>query len=170
LFYCGDGSAEDRVHGDTMRQVDRVCQILGFDLNYRVDKYTAETSLDEREDLRQRFETGALQGLVAIRCLDEGVDIPAIRTAVILASSTNPRQFIQRRGRILRRHPNKKTAEIFDMIVVPPIDAGLDPNTERAIVEPEFRRYSEFASLAINHGEARGKLAGLKQRFGLLGI
>lgn len=170
LFYCGDGSVEDSVHGDTIRQVDKVCEILGFGLNYRVDKYTAETSLDEREDLRQRFESGALQGLVAIRCLDEGVDIPATRTAVILASSTNPRQFIQRRGRILRRHPDKKTAEIFDMIVIPPLDANLDPNTERAIVEPEFRRYSEFASLAINHGEARGKLASLKQRFGLLGI
>lgn len=170
LFYCGDGSVEDSVHGDTIRQVDKVCKILGFDLNYRVDKYTAETSLDEREDLRQRFESGTLQGLIAIRCLDEGVDIPATQTAVILASSTNPRQFIQRRGRILRRHPDKETAEIFDMIVVPPLDANLDPNTERAIVEPEFKRYSEFANLAINHGEARGKLASLKQRFGLLGI
>lgn len=170
LFYCGDGSVEDSVHGDTIRQVDKVCKILGYDLNYKVDKYTAETSLDEREDLRQRFESGTLQGLVAIRCLDEGVDIPATRTAVILASSTNPRQFIQRRGRILRRHPGKKSAEIFDMIVIPPLDANLDPNTERAIVEPEFRRYSEFASLAVNYGEARGKLASLKQRYGLLGI
>lgn len=168
LFYCGDGSVEDKVHGDTIRQVDRVCQILGFDFNYRVDKYTAETSLDEREDLRQRFESGSLQGLVAIRCLDEGIDIPATRTAVILASSNNPRQFIQRRGRLLRRHSTKTTAEIFDMIVIPPTDSGLNPSTERAIVEPEFRRYAEFASLAINHGEARGKLANLKERFGLL--
>ena len=152
LFYCGDGSVEDKVHGDTMRQVDKVCQILGFDLNYRVDKYTAETSLGEREDLRQRFESGALQGLVAIRCLDEGVDIPATRTAVILASSNNPRQFIQRRGRLLRRHLTKTTAEIFDMIVIPPTDSDLNTSTEQAIVEPEFRRYAEFASLALNHG------------------
>ena len=61
-----------------------------------------------------------MQGLVAIRCLDEGVDIPAIETAVILASSGNPRQFVQRRGRILRPYPGKQRATLFDMIVMPP--------------------------------------------------
>ena len=61
--------------------------------------------MEEPQELRRQFESGELQGLVAIRCLDEGVDIPAIQNAVILASSSNPRQFIQRRGRILRQYP-----------------------------------------------------------------
>lgn len=91
-----------------------------MDLGYKVSTYTAQTTLQEREILRHQFESGELQGLVAIRCLDEGVDIPAIKTAVILSSSGNPRQFIQRRGRVLRPHPAKERATIFDMIVLPP--------------------------------------------------
>ena len=102
LFYCGDGKVEEAVSSETMRQVDAVTALLGKELGYRVNTYTANTALVEREMLRQQFESGELQGLVAIRCLDEGVDIPATRTAVILASSHNPRQFIQRRGRVLR--------------------------------------------------------------------
>lgn len=74
-------------------------RLLGSELGFQVNTYTAETPLEDREALRTQFEQGQLQALVAIRCLDEGVDIPAIRTAVIMASSSNPRQFVQRRGR-----------------------------------------------------------------------
>ncbi|MBC7996337.1 MAG: hypothetical protein IAF58_00230 [Leptolyngbya sp.] len=108
LFYCGDGSVEDELSDESQRQLEAVAQILGKEMDYGVATYTAETTLEEREDLRRQFELGALPGLVAIRCLDEGVDIPAIQTAVILASSGNPRQFVQRRGRILRPHPKKR--------------------------------------------------------------
>jgi superfamily II DNA or RNA helicase len=86
LFYCGDGSVEDEVTQESQRQLEAVTKLLGSELGSRVNTYTAETPLDEREELRQQFETGELQGLVAIRCLDEGVDIPAIQSAVILAS------------------------------------------------------------------------------------
>ena len=58
-----------------------------------VNSYTAETYLGARDELRQRFASGVLQALVAIRCLDEGVDIPETERAFILASSTNPKQF-----------------------------------------------------------------------------
>ena len=164
LFYCGDGSSE------STRQLQAVTRILGTELGYRVNTYTAETPLDEREDLRRHFESGELQGLVAIRCLDEGVDIPAIQNAVILASSGNPRQFIQRRGRILRPHPGKQRATLFDMIVLPP---ELDRETlevERTLLRKELRRLVEFADLADNAGEARSKLLALQKRYGLLDI
>ncbi len=164
LFYCGDGSSE------SSRQLQAVTKMLGNDLGYRVSTYTAETSLSEREDLRCQFETGELQGLVAIRCLDEGVDIPAIQTAVILASSGNPRQFIQRRGRILRPYPGKQRAHLFDMIVLPP---ELDRETlevERNLLRKELRRFVEFADLADNAGQARVKLLALQKRYGLLDI
>jgi DNA phosphorothioation system restriction enzyme len=170
LIYCGDGSVEDQVTEESTRQLDAVAQLMGSDLGYRVNTYTAETSLEDRENLRLLFESGELQGLVAIRCLDEGVDIPAIQTAIMLASSSNPRQFIQRRGRILRSHPQKKRATLFDMIVLPP-DLGRETiDVERNLLKKELQRFVEFANLADNGGEARLKLLDLQQRYGLMDL
>ncbi|NJR16398.1 MAG: DNA phosphorothioation system restriction enzyme [Calothrix sp. CSU_2_0] len=175
LFYCGDGSMESSSvytshNQSNLHQLKEVARILGTELNYRISTYTAQTSLTERESLRKQFESGELQGLVAIRCLDEGIDIPAIQTAVILASSSNPRQFIQRRGRVLRPHPGKERATIFDMIVLPP---DLDRKTlevERNLLKKELRRFVEFADLADNSGEARMKLFDLQKRYNLMDI
>ncbi|MBK1986871.1 DNA phosphorothioation system restriction enzyme [Sphaerospermopsis aphanizomenoides BCCUSP55] len=169
LFYCSDGSQETG-HRSSLRQLKAVAQILGVELGYTVSTYTAHTSLIEREILRQQFESGELQGLVAIRCLDEGVDIPAIQTAVILSSSGNPRQFIQRRGRVLRPHPGKDRATIFDMIVLPPDLDREAMEVERNLLKKELRRFVEFADLADNAGEARMKLLALQKRYGLLDI
>jgi DNA phosphorothioation system restriction enzyme len=170
LIYCGDGSVEDQVTEESTRQLDAVAQLMGSELGYRVNTYTAETSLEDRENLRLLFESGELQGLVAIRCLDEGVDIPAIQTAIMLASSSNPRQFIQRRGRILRSHPQKKRATLFDMIVLPP-DLGRETiDVERNLLKKELQRFVEFANLADNGGEARLKLLDLQQRYGLMDL
>jgi DNA phosphorothioation system restriction enzyme len=166
LFYCGDGAIEMPSRG-TYRQVSAVTRLLGNELGFRVHSYTAETPMREREQLRHQFETGELQGLVAIHCLDEGVDIPAIRNAVILASTGNPRQFIQRRGRVLRPHPDKKEATLFDMIVIPP---QLDRETwevERNLLRKELKRFLEFAKLAENAEEATGKLFALQEQYQL---
>lgn len=170
LFYCGDGSMEDELTVDSNRQLNAVVKLLGSELGYRVTTYTAETSLDEREDLRQQFESGALQGLVAIRCLDEGVDIPATQTAVMLASSSNPRQFIQRRGRVLRPHPNKQRATLFDMMVLPPDLGRKTFEVERNLLRKELKRFLEFADLADNAAEARVKLLALQSQYGLLDV
>ncbi len=169
LFYCSDGSQEPGQRS-SLHQLKAVAKILGVELGYRVSTYTAQTSLQEREILRRQFESGALQGLVAIRCLDEGVDIPAIETAVILASSGNPRQFIQRRGRVLRPHPGKERATIFDMIVLPPDLDRKSLEVERNLLRKELRRFVEFADLADNAGEARIKLLDLQKRYGLLDV
>ncbi|MEP6515088.1 DNA phosphorothioation system restriction enzyme [Microcoleus vaginatus] len=170
LFYCGDGAIEGSARRNNNRQLTETAKLLGSELGYRVNTYTAATPLAERERLRQQFESGELQGLVAIRCLDEGVDIPAIRNAVILASSSNPRQFIQRRGRILRPHPGKERATLFDMIVLPP-DLGRETlEVERNLLRKELKRFLEFADLADNAGEARVKLLQHQKRYGLLDI
>ncbi len=164
LFYCGDGSS------DSIQQLTAVTHLLGNELGYRVNTYTAATSLLDREHLRHQFESGALQGLVAIRCLDEGIDIPAIRHAVILASSTNPRQFIQRRGRILRPDLGKDRATLYDMVVLPP---ELDRETlviERNLLKRELLRLIEFADLADNAAAARTQLLTLQKRYGLLDL
>jgi superfamily II DNA or RNA helicase len=98
------------------------------------------------------------------------MDIPAIQTAVILASSSNPRQFIQRRGRILRSSPGKHQAELFDMLVIPPDLGGEYWETERRILRGELARFVEFADLALNAGEARKILYPLQERYDLLDL
>jgi DNA phosphorothioation system restriction enzyme len=164
LFYCGDGNV-DNYNQNYGRQVEAVTRILGTELGYRVNTYTAQTSLEEREAIKKQFETGELQGIVAIKCLDEGVDIPIIKNAVILASSSNPRQFIQRRGRILRPHSQKEKAKLFDMIVLPP---NLDRETwevEKTLLKKELNRFIEFAQLASNSTEAIEQLSHISNQF-----
>lgn len=166
LFYCGDGNVESS-SSNYQSQLTAVTRILGKQLGYRVNTYTAETPLAAREKMRQQFETGELQGLVAIRCLDEGVDLPCIQHAVILASSGNPRQFIQRRGRILRPHPLKKEATLFDMIVVPPELDREVLDIERSLLRKEFKRFLEFADLAKNSIFAHQQLDSVATRYGI---
>lgn len=170
LVYCGDGRV-DTVDGDDERQVEAVVRALGQGLGMAVNRYTADVDVDQRDVLRERFADGSLNALVAIRCLDEGVDIPETRRAYILASSTNPRQFIQRRGRVLRRAPGKDMAEIFDFIVVPPVgDHDRADPAERRLMARELERVVEFAGLAVNGPEALAELRDLRSRYDLLQI
>ena len=168
LFYCGDGTIEED-DGSMLKHVDSVVRLLSNEFKSRVAKFTAENSMEEREQLLQSFAKEDLQGLVAIRCLDEGVDVPSTRTAVILASSTNPRQFIQRRGRILRQSKGKKDAVIYDMVVYPPQTDSLS-EAERSLVRKELVRLAEFASLAKNAPEAKQTLWKLQEHFHLTNI
>lgn len=172
LFYCGDGRVQYEPAGDDIRQVNAVVHMLGRQLGMSAHSYTAETYLDERSDLRTRFAAGQLQGLVAIRCLDEGVDIPETRRAYVLASSTNPKQFIQRRGRILRKAPGKDLAEIHDFLVVPPARVGTDEffATERGLFRRELERVVLFARLADNGPQALRTLLPLRERYQLLDV
>lgn len=88
--------------------------------------------------------------VVSIRCLDEGVDIPAVSHALILASSKNPREFIQRRGRVLRKSPTKSISHVYDVLVTPLFDPDEPPAL--AILEGELARAIEFGTHAINPG------------------
>ena len=85
--------------------------------------------------------------LLSINCLDEGIDIPVISHAVIAASSRNPRQFIQRRGRVLRKHPDKNHAEVFDCLVLPKTKSSKKYN---GLLTGEVKRAMEFAEFADN--------------------
>jgi len=117
----------------------------------------------DREQTLRRFEiNGGV--LVSIRCLDEGVDIPSVSHALILASSKNPREFIQRRGRVLRRASNKPLAFVHDAIVVPSALGQNEPGS--AIVEGELARAVEFGRSAENPS-AITDLELIAQRFGL---
>ncbi len=95
--------------------------------------------------------------LLSIKCLDEGVDIPVISHAIIAASSRNQRQFIQRRGRVLRNHEKKKHAEVFDCLVLPIIKSAKQFN---GLVTEEIKRALEFAESADNCGGCIAELRG----------
>ena len=119
LVYCGAtkvfADREDDYDEDDARQIERVVDILGNKLNMRVSMFTSKEDAQERERIKESFAEGhLLQALVAIKCLDEGVNIPGIRTAFIMASSTNPKEYVQRRGRVLRRAKGKQFAVIYD--------------------------------------------------------
>lgn len=160
LFYCGD---KIEVNSNE-KFISRVNKVLQDDIGISIQKFTSEESKKEREEILTLFANGFIQGLSAIRCLDEGVDIPQLKRAFILSSGTNPKEFIQRRGRILRKAEGKKFAEIYDFIVFPILDkqrlAYLSPEElqfERKVIAREYERLKEFAGLAINGPEAYNK-------------
>ena len=110
---------EDEETGELSRQIDGITSKIQKDLKMRVHRFTAEEELNERKQIKDYFEEGLYQVITAIKCLDEGVNIPSIKTAFILASSRNPKEFIQRRGRLLRRSADKDYAEIYDFVTLP---------------------------------------------------
>lgn len=115
-------------------------------------RFTERESMAEREQILKSFDDGIYGCLVAMRCLDEGVNVPSTKTAIILASSTNPREYVQRRGRVLRKYPGKNKAIIYDFVVVPPekFEDGFFFNIEQKILKKELNRVQEFLETAMN--------------------
>ena len=160
IFYCGDTIDEN-----DDKFIYKVNRIVANELELKTHTFTSEEDKNERKNILERFKQGDLQAITAIRCLDEGIDIPELRRAFILSSSTNPKEFIQRRGRILRKCKSKEYAEIYDFIVVASLDKRYinELTDEELIVEKkiflrELDRFVEFASLSINEIESHNKL------------
>ena len=139
------------------QQIDRVQEILNEEGVSPQHKFTQNQSarkkkkedLSEREYLLKKFEDGSYKALVAIKCLDEGVDVPSAENAIIMSSTSNPREHVQRRGRILRNSPGKEKAIIYDILVFP------EEKTEvgKKIRDKEINRYVDFATDAENSWE-----------------
>lgn len=114
-----------------------------------VKKFTSGTG--ERKQILEDFASGQLEVLTSMKCLDEGVDVPRSELAIFCASTGNPRQFIQRRGRILRNHPDKKRAVIHDLVVVPEISSVAENfKMERNLLASELKRVRDFALMSEN--------------------
>jgi DNA phosphorothioation system restriction enzyme len=173
LFYCGDGRAlEDAQDRDeAARQIESVCALLGRTHDMRIASFTYEEDKEQREKILRMMRRDELDGIVAIRCLDEGIDLPALECGFILASSSNPRQFVQRRGRLLRKADNKDKAIIYDFVVAPPETDPNDENfnTERKMFKSELKRIDEFCATAQNRHTASAVVLGLRKRYNLLG-
>ncbi|WP_226537435.1 DEAD/DEAH box helicase family protein [Fictibacillus halophilus] len=183
LIYCGAATLEDpdylegSVSNDEKRQIDIVANKLGNTLSMKISKFTSEESAEEREELKIAFSEGKhLQALIAIRCLDEGVNIPSIKTAFILASSTNPKEYIQRRGRVLRKYPGKDFAVIFDFITLPvSIEEANEMQDDelsmiRSLASKEITRMKDFASIAENPSEADQLINDITESYKLLEV
>ncbi len=142
LVYCSSKNRE---------QLDTVVELLDErpHLSYRV--IIDETPPEERRTAIDAFVSGRVDLLVAKRILDEGVDLPSVRRAVLLASSTSPREWIQRRGRVLRKDPSDpaKKATIYDIPALT-FGNGLSDDTHLTIVETECDRLSVFNTDALN--------------------
>lgn len=174
LVYCGTGKISGGVDGGEVKQIDEVCKILGNELGMKIARYTSRENPEERKIITERYKSGDdLQAVVAIKCLDEGVNIPSIKTAFILASSTNPREYIQRRGRVLRKFPGKKYSYIYDFVTLP-VDLNKvgDYSEEflknfRTLAKNEIDRIKEFSSLAENEHESDDVINEITDAFGL---
>lgn len=136
------------VYCDDQEQLNDVLILLRSKIGNEVYEYHSAMSGDKAQTLALFHRSGGI--VVSIRCLDEGIDIPSVDTALILASSKNPREYVQRRGRVLRKYEGKSVATIHDVLVTPTIVPDDPPNI--AIVEGEIARAIEFGHSAINPG------------------
>jgi superfamily II DNA or RNA helicase len=112
-----------------------------------------------RSEILDKYAKGEIEVLTSMKCLDEGIDVPRSEMAIFCASTGNPRQFIQRRGRILRKHPDKHMAIIHDLVVAPEISRGQENyNMERSLLKGELKRVRDFAVLSENADFAYAEL------------
>ena len=118
-----------------------------------VHKFTHIENREKRKELLRDFDKGDLKVLLAIRCLNEGVDVPSTDKVIIMSSSPNPAEYVQRRGRVLRRYKGKEKAYIYDLIVIPEDDSKLNE-----FKETEVERLIEFINSSDNHSENIEKL------------
>ena len=123
--------------------------VSATDKSIMVKQYTSNSK--DRDNILKDFANCKVHVMTSMKCLDEGVDIPRAELAIFCASTGNPRQFIQRRGRVLRLHKDKVHAVIHDLIVVPLINNESDTfEMERHLVERELERVVDFSSLSMN--------------------
>lgn len=143
IIYCSD------------KQIDNVLKILDeedispshrFTSKEKIRKSNKFAGLSEREYLLKEFDKGNYKALVAMKCLDEGVDVPSADKVIIMSSTTNPIEYIQRRGRVLRKYKNKQKAQIYDLIVLP----EQNDETFDKIIKNEVDRLIDFIKTANN--------------------
>lgn len=121
-----------------------------------------------RDSILRDFAMGKLQVLTSMKCLDEGVDVPRSEMAVFCASTGNPRQFIQRRGRVLRTHPDKHMAVLHDLVVIPEVGCACDSfKMEQVLLRNELIRVKNFSMLSENPSFSQIELGPVMRHYGL---
>jgi superfamily II DNA or RNA helicase len=149
MIYCAD-----------IEQADIVCHRLSQQ-GMTVSRFTSQED-KQRPQILNEFSQGRLNVLVAVKCLDEGVNIPAAQEAIVLASDTSERQFIQRRGRILRQAKGKEKATLIDILVVPTIG-----DEKVKLITSEVKRIKHFVKTASNRASIITKLRNELSHYGI---
>lgn len=165
--YVAEGESENE-DGDNQRIIDQflIAAHESFP-NLKMNTYTSHDQ--DLKDILKGFSQGKIDLLFAMKMLDEGVDIPRAEIGIFASSTGNPRQFIQRRGRLLRKHPDKKEATIYDMIVIPSLN-NLSQEffaIEKNLVRNELNRVGYFASLALNFYDTKDTLESICNKYQL---
>jgi superfamily II DNA or RNA helicase len=138
----------------------------------KIDKYITVRKFvsgqKDRDAVLADFAKGKLQVLTSMKCLDEGVDVPRSELAIFCASTGNPRQFIQRRGRVLRTHPDKYMAEIHDLVVAPEVSTTSSSyKMEQSLLKGELMRVKNFSMLSENPSYSQMELKSVMEHYGL---
>lgn len=180
LVYCGATTVQDEGYEEGCpdvseeRQIDLVSKMLGTELGMKVSQFTSREDAAKRELLKEEFTEGKqMQALIAIRCLDEGVNIPNIEKAFILASSTNPKEYVQRRGRVLRLAEGKRFAVIYDFVTLPMSIEELYTcsaevsESSKSLAIREIARMRDFARISENPTESLELVGELIEAFGI---
>ncbi|MCR4566936.1 MAG: DEAD/DEAH box helicase family protein [Pseudobutyrivibrio sp.] len=174
LVYCGATSEHDEDDDVVTRQIDRICHILGAEYGMKVAQFTSSENAATRDLLKKEFSDGdVLQALVAIKCLDEGVNIPSVNRAFILASTTNPKEYIQRRGRVLRLYEGKDKAYIYDFVTLPrdldliPFLSPEEIENDISLVKNELKRVLEFQRIADNYVDSIDVIERIREAYQL---
>lgn len=158
LVYCPEGSDNGQRFIDTI-------QLEMYTRGYQSSAiYDSQTSHSERQAILASFSSGHTKHVLSMRCLDEGVDVPNAQIAYFMASSANPRQFIQRRGRVLRQNGGNKIAMIYDYFVLPNLQAAQQAiEVEQAIGRRELSRVRDFIDSCSNPAEALDLISPLRR-------
>ena len=180
LVYVPEGNKPDNFDADIFDQSDTLASdpetehliddftriVRDMDSHIIVRQFTSEST--DRDAMLKGFANGSIDVLTSMKCLDEGVDVPRSELAIFCASTGNPRQFIQRRGRVLRTHKDKRFAIIHDLIVIP--DNVFDEECyalERSLVQSELRRVRDFALLSENLNDTDSELQDVLNHYNL---
>ena len=181
LIYVPEGNKPDYIGGgDDFDSSEDIGD--DKDMDHLINQYTqVVTEIDDhvtvrkfvsgqkdRDEILSDFAQGKLHVLTSMKCLDEGVDVPRSELAIFCSSTGNPRQFIQRRGRVLRTHPEKRMAELHDLVVVPEVNPYSDSyRMEQSLLRGELARVNNFAQLSENPSYSELELREVLDFYGL---
>jgi len=180
LVYVPEGNKPDSFDADIFDKSDTIVTdpetehliddftriVRDIDSHIIVRQFTSEST--DRDAMLKGFAEGSIDVLTSMKCLDEGVDVPRSELAIFCASTGNPRQFIQRRGRVLRTHKDKRFAVIHDLIVVP--DNVFDEECyelEKNMIKGELKRVRDFALLSENLNDTDNELEDVLNHYNL---
>lgn len=154
--------------GDQTRILNEYLKKIGNDFpSIKMNSYTSlDNNLDE---ILRGFEEGKIEILMAMKMLDEGVDVPRAEIGIFASSTGNPRQFIQRRGRLLRKHKDKNYSTIYDMVVIPKLNSNNNElfSIEKSLVQNELTRVAYFSSLSLNFYDSKDALEEVCKKYNL---